>query len=420
MTNRDCCSDGATAFVNVKFLEVKKETQKMDNIIKQRLQQVMDSAVQKGEVPGCTLLVRKAGKEEVYLESGYADVEAKIPVRRDGIYRLYSMTKPITGAAMMILVERGIVDLADSVSKYLPGFKNQIVCTKDGTTEKAWREVTVQDLLCMTSGQTYGGEDENGIKTSELIQEVVEGLDKKEGGNITTVEFANGLGKVPLHYQPGKSWSYGTSADVIGAVIETASGMRFGEFLKKEIFEPLGMKDTGFFVPSEKRKRFAKAYECHEGEAPVLYLGNNLGIQNTMEFAPAFESGGAGLVSTIDDYAKFAQMLLNKGTYEGKEILRAKTVEFFTRRVLDDAQQKGFEEWIGLEGFTYGNLMRIMKEPGRAVTLGGKGEYGWDGWLGCYFSNAPEENMTILMMTQKKDAGTFSMTRKLRNVIFSA
>ena len=420
MTNRDCCSDGATAFVNVKFLEVKKETQKMDNIIKQRLQQVMDSAVQKGEVPGCTLLVRKAGKEEVYLESGYADVEEKIPVRRDGIYRLYSMTKPITGAAMMILVERGIVDLADPVSKYLPGFKKQTVCTKDGTTEKAWREVTVQDLLCMTSGQTYGGEDENGIKTSELIQEVVEGLDKKEGGNITTVEFANGLGKVPLHYQPGKSWSYGTSADVIGAVIETASGMRCGEFLKKEIFEPLGMKDTGFFVPKEKRERFVKAYECNEGKAPVLYLGNNLGIQNTMEFAPAYEYGGAGLVSTIDDYAKFAQMLLNKGTYEGKEILRAKTVEFFTRRVLDDAQQKGFEEWIGLEGFTYGNLMRIMKEPGRAVTLGGKGEYGWDGWLGCYFSNAPEENMTILMMTQKKDAGTFSMTRKLRNVIYSA
>lgn len=392
----------------------------MDNIIKERLQQVMDCAVQKGEIPGCMLLIRKNGKEEVYLESGYADVEAKIPVRRDGIYRLFSMTKPITGTAMMILIERGIVDLADPVSRYLPGFKNQSVCTKDGKTEKVRRGVTVQDLLCMTSGLTYGGEDEHGIKTAELIQKVVDGLDKKDGGSVTTTEFANELGQIPLHYQPGKAWSYGTSADVIGAVIESASGMRFGEFLKKEIFEPLGMKDTGFFVPAEKRERFAKAYECHEGETPVLYLGNNLGIQNTMEFAPAFESGGAGLVSTLDDYAKFAQMLLNKGTYECREILRAKTVEFLTHHVLDDTQQKAFEEWIGLEGFTYGNLIRIMKEPGRAVTLGSKGEYGWDGWLGCYFANVPKENMSILMMTQKKDAGTFSMTRKLRNVIYSA
>lgn len=392
----------------------------MDTIIKERLQRIMDEAVKNGESAGCTLLIRKEDQEEVYLESGYANVEEKIPVQRDGIYRLFSMSKPITGAAMMILVERGIVDLADPVSKYLPGFSNQMACTKDGKTEKVWRDVTVEDLLCMTSGLTYNGEDENGRKTDALIQQVIHGLSEKEGGTFTTVDFANELGKIPLHYQPGKSWSYGMSADVTGAVIEVASGMRFGEFLQKELFEPLGMNDTGFFVPKEKRARFANAYECQEGKTPVLFTGIHLGIQNTMEFSPAFESGGAGLVSTIDDYAKFAQMLLNKGNFEGKQILREKTVEFFTSHVLDEAQQKGFDDWIGLEGFTYGNLMRIMKEPGRAVTLGRKGEYGWDGWLGCYFANVPDENRTILLMTQKKDAGTFSMTRKLRNIIFSA
>lgn len=392
----------------------------MDTIIKERLQRVMDEAVKNGETAGCTLLIRKDNQEEVYLESGYANVEEKIPVQRDGIYRLFSMSKPITGAAMMILVERGIVDLADPVSKYLPGFSNQTACTKDGKTEKVWRDVTVQDLLCMTSGLTYNGEDENGRKTDALIEQVIKGLSKKEGGTFTTVDFANELGKIPLHYQPGKSWSYGTSADVTGAVIEVASQMRFGKFLQKELFEPLGMKDTGFFVPKEKRARFANAYECQEGKSPVLFTGIHLGIQNTMEFPPAFESGGAGLVSTIDDYAKFAQMLLNKGSFNGKQILREKTVEFFTSHVLDEAQQKGFDEWIGLEGFTYGNLMRVMKEPGRAVTLSSKGEYGWDGWLGCYFANVPKENLTILLMTQKKDAGTFPMTRKLRNIIFSA
>lgn len=243
----------------------------MEQVIKKRLQQVMDASVAKGETPGCLLMVIKDGEEQVYLESGYADIEAKKPVSRDNIFRLYSMSKPITATAMMILVERGIVDLADPVSKYLPGFRNPVVCTADGKIEKAEREILLEDIMNMTSGLTYGGTDETGRQTDALFQEVIHGLKEENGGTISTVEFANRLGKVPLLYQPGQSWSYGTSADVVGAVIEVASGMRFGDFLKKEIFEPLGMKDTDFWVPAEKQDRLAKVYDCREGQPSVIW-----------------------------------------------------------------------------------------------------------------------------------------------------
>ncbi|WP_461883821.1 serine hydrolase domain-containing protein [Fusicatenibacter sp.] len=391
----------------------------MEQILKERLQQVMDASVAKGETPGCLLLVIKDGEEQVYLESGYADIEAKTPVSRDHIFRLYSMSKPITAAAMMILVERGIVDLADPVSKYLPGFRNQIVRRADGHTEKPEHEVLLEDLMNMTSGLTYGGTNETGRLTDALFEEVIRGIEEGNGGTISTVEFANRLGKIPLLYQPGQSWSYGTSADVVGAVIEVASGMRFGDFLRKEIFEPLGMKDTDFWVPAEKQNRLTKVYDCKEGQPPVRYLDHNLGIQNDMAHRPAYEAGGAGLASTIDDYAKFAQMLLNGGTYNGVQILRPATAKFMGSHTLSAAQQAGFDSWIGLEGFSYGNLMRVLVDPTRAVTLGSRGEFGWDGWLGCYMEVVPEKNMTFLMMTQKKDAGTYTLSRKIRNIIFS-
>lgn len=391
----------------------------MEQVIKERLQQVMDASVAKGETPGCLLMVIKDGEEQVYLESGYADIEAKKPVSRDDIFRLYSMSKPITAAAMMILVERGVVDLAEPVSKYLPGFRDQIVRSADGRTEKPDHEVLLEDLMNMTSGLTYGGMNETGRLTDALFEEVIRGIEEENGGTIGTVEFANRLGKIPLLYQPGQSWSYGTSADVIGAVIEVASGMRFGDFLKKEIFEPLGMWDTDFWVPAEKQSRLEKVYDCQEGQPPVRYTENNLGIQNDMAYRPAYEAGGAGLASTIDDYAKFAQMLLNGGTYNGAQILRPATVKFLGSHTLSAAQQAGFDNWIGLEGFSYGNLMRVLVDPTRAVTLGSKGEFGWDGWLGCYMEVVPEKHMTFLMMTQKKDAGTYTLSRKIRNIVFS-
>ena len=386
-----------------------------------RLQWILDDAVARGEIPGAILMVRKEGKETVYLESGYADIEAKKPVARDSIYRLYSMSKPITATAVMILVERGLIDLADPVCRYLPGFCGQMVAAADEHVEKPWRDVNIQDLVNMTSGLVYEDNHLTGRQTEALFEEVIKGLDEGEGGTYGTVEIANRLGQIPLAFQPARSWCYGTSADVAGALVEVVSGMRFGDFLEKELFNPLEMVDTGFWVPEEKQSRLVKTYECNEGKPSVLYTGNHLGIRNAMDRRPAFESGGAGLVSTIDDYSHFAQMLLNGGSYKGKQILSPAMVRFMTGHVLSAEQQEVFERegMAWLEGFSYGNFMRVLVNPGRSTTLGSKGEYGWDGWLGCYFANAPQDQMTILMMTQKKDSGTFRMTRLLRNTIYN-
>lgn len=390
----------------------------MNEIQKQRLWEAITESVEKREISGCSLLVQKENTEEIYLEAGFADLEEKKPIQRDTIFRLFSMSKPVTAAAMMLLLERGKIDLCDPVSKYLPDFRNQKVF-HNGQLEEVQREMILMDLLNMTSGLVYNGETEAGRQTAALFDEVIEGLDEGDGGRITTVEFANRLGELPLAFQPGTAWCYGTSADAAGAVVEMVSGMKFGEFLEKELFEPLEMKDTGFWVPKEKQSRLARVYECREGEPSLLYTGHNLGIRNSMDRRPAFESGGAGLVSTVDDYLHFAMMLQNGGEYRGRRILGKSTVEFMTRRQLERKQQEYLDEWFGLDGFTYGNFMRILQKPEKAVTLGSRGEYGWDGWLGCYFANAPQEKQTILLMTQKKDSGTFALTRKIRNIIYS-
>lgn len=374
-------------------------------------------AIEKNEIPGANLLIFKNGKEIFYHEDGLASREKQLPIRRDTIFRLFSMTKPVTAAAAMILAQRGEIDLYEPVGKYLEGFQNQLV-ESEGTLVPANREMRIKDLLNMTSGLLYGGEGKAGKAAEEVFREIDERLLTENA--LNTVEIANKLGRCPLAFHPGALWAYGTSADVLAAVIEVVSGMKYGEFLKKEIFEPLGMKDTGFYVPAEKRNRLANTYgtDC-EGRS-ILYTGNNLGIIQNMDREPAYEAGGAGLVSTIDDYARFSLMLMKGGSLEGVSILHPGTVAYMTRKSLNKEQHRGMESWLELEGHSYGNLMRIMTDTTKAGTIGSPYEYGWDGWLGCYFANCPVDNLNFLFMTQKTDAGTLEITRKLRNIIISS
>lgn len=391
---------------------------KMKKKIRHRLQEMLEQAIEKEELAGGCLLVRKDGEELLYLEGGMADREAGRTISRDQIYRLYSMSKPITAAAVMKLMEEGLVDLAEPVASYIPAFEGQKVEEK-GWLVPAARGVTVKDLLDMTSGLTYGGEP-------GLAGEYAAGLFARVGERLlsdhpmTTMEFASQAGEGPLLFQPGSSWRYGTSADVLGAVVEAASGMSFGEYLEKNIFKPLGMKDTDFWVPEKKAERLVKAYQRAENGKLVPYLENHLGILNGMDRKPAFESGGAGLVSTVDDYARFAQMLLNEGELEGVRVLHPATVRFMTAGSLTAWQEPAFEQnFANMPGYTYGNLMRVMKYPGHSATLNRAGEYGWDGWLGCYFANDPAEKMTMLFMMQKTDSGLTSLVRRMRNLIMS-
>ncbi len=375
------------------------------------------AAIENNEIPGANLLIFKNGKEIFYHEDGMASKEEKKPIKRDTIFRLYSMTKPITSAAAMILLERGMIDLYEPVASYLYGFRNQVVA-ENKTLVPVRREMRIKDLLNMTSGLLYGGEGEAGKAASKVFEEI----DKKllSENALSTIEIANKLGKCPLAFHPGECWAYGTSADVLAAVIEIVSGMKYGEFLKKEIFEPLGMKDTAFFVPTEEKKRLANTYMADDKGGLTLYTGNHLGIIQNMERGPAYEAGGAGLVSTIDDYARFSLMLMNGGSFEGSRIMHPSTVQYMSTKSLNVEQQKGFESWYELEGHSYGNLMRVLTDVTGAGTIGSPYEYGWDGWLGCYFANCPAEHLNFIFMTQKTDAGTMAITRKLRNIIISS
>ena len=382
-----------------------------------KLQDVLNEMVDTGFVAGVSCVVLKDGIEQCYYEAGYQDIAAGKKLSRDTIFRMYSMSKPVTATAAMILLQEGRIDLMDPVSKYLPGFKNQKVA-RNGIEEPVIKEMTIQNLLNMTSGLTYGGESSVAeCRSQKLIDEIVEKLDTDNA--LTTVDIANRIGQQPLAFQPGEKWQYGFSADVLAAVVEVVSGMRYSDFLQEKIFGPLGMKDTGFFVPEEKQDRLTKIYrQIEEGLVEELYP--NLGVSVSQKKSPAFESGGAGLVSTIDDYIRFTQMLLNGGSLDGVEILSPATVEFMTTAHVTEAQQAGVNAWESLAGYTYGNLLRIMNNPELALGLGCKGEYGWDGWLGTYMVNDPAHKLTFISMQQRADSGTTGYTRKMRNIVFSA
>lgn len=388
----------------------------MEKQTKQRIMDIIREAIENGVTAGANILICKDGEELFYGEAGYANREHRIPIRRDTIFRLYSMSKPITAAAVMILMEQGKLELSQPVSDFLPGFETLVV-EREGRKDPVRMPMTLRHLMNMTSGLTYGEKETSSDREIQaFLQKCVERMHGPEA--VNTVDFANHLGSIPLAFDPDSTWQYGLSADVLGAVVEVASGMRYGEFLRKNLFDPLDMQDTGFWVSEEKQSRLARAYET-VGRDMIPYCGDHLVISNSMKTPPAFESGGAGLVSTIDDYNRFARMLLNGGSLEGRKILSPETLRFMTMGRLTAVQQEAMRQWVGMEGFTYSNLLRIMISPEQASGLSRMGEYGWDGWLGCYFANFPKEKMSIVLMQQKKDAGTISMTRKIRNVLLS-
>ncbi len=427
--------------------------------LQKRLTDCIARAVEAQEVAGASVLVLRHGHEVVYAESGMADMETSRPFTRDAIGRMYSLTKPVTATAAMVLVERGQLDLCQPVADFLPGFRDQQVWTPQGLTP-VQRPVTPMDLLGMTAGLCYPGEDPAGRAASGLFAQLQEAVQAGEG--IPTVELCNRMGELPLAFQPGSHFRYGTCADVLGAVIEVVSGKPLAEFMQQELFDPLGMKDTAFWVPESKRGRMPRIYQ-HPGalipydrinlgvgdysHAPAFASGGaglvstlddyaalatmiyqhpgalipydriNLGVGD-YSHAPAFASGGAGLVSTLDDYAALATMLLQGGRCVSGQLLQPETVAFLTSAQLGPQPQA--DVWNSLDGFSYGKLMRVMQQPGRYPGLSRMGEYGWDGWLGCYFANFPQEDMTILMMAQRTDLGTGPLTRRLRNLILSS
>ena len=376
--------------------------------------QIIASAVENRECAGASVLVRRKGQEVLYAQAGMADIETGRPIARDSIFRLYSQSKPITAAAVMLLAERGLIDLTDGVDQYLPGFRNPRVVDHRGCITRASRAPFLMELLGMTAGLAYPDADPAGQYAARVFEDAHAQI--RDGGGIPTVEFMNRLGEQPLAFQPGTHWRYSTCADVLGAVVEVVTGKRFGDFLKEELFTPLHMEDTAFWVPEEKRERFVTCYERGEnGLTP--WLGMNLACGEYSR-DPAFESGGAGLVSTLEDYSHFADMMLQKGVWSGRRILSPKSVAFLTTPQLTGDCRR--DMWDGLRGYSYGKLCRVCVDPGQTAGFAMQGEYGWDGWLGSYYANFPNEGMTILSMQNTTNAGTTPMVRKVRNAVLAA
>ena len=382
--------------------------------LQSQIDAILAAAVAEKQCASMTVLVRRNGEDVLYAQAGMADIASEKPVSEDSIFRLYSQSKPITAAATMLLVERGLIDLMDGVDKYLPGFRNPRVVDEAGKITPAQRAPWIIELLGMTAGLSYPGGDPAGQFAARVFEDAQEQI--RQGGGIPTVAFMNRLGEQPLAFQPGTHWRYSTCADVLGAVVEVVTGKRFSEFLWEELFEPLGMVDTAFWVPEEKRERFVTCYKrTPDGLKPWLDMNLACGVYDR---EPAFESGGAGLVSTLEDYSHFADMLLNKGMYGEKRILSPKSVEFLTTPQLTETVRRDL--WDSLEGYSYGKLMRVCVEPERMAGFAMKGEYGWDGWLGSYFCNLPEQGMTILSMQNTTDCGTSPTVRKVRNAVLAA
>lgn len=382
---------------------------------REAMDRLLQREIAEGREKGASALLLHKGKEIYYNQFGFADAEKGLPMQRDTIIRLYSMTKPITAAAVMMLAERGELDVQDPVSEYLPCFQNPMVWDEEKGEVSAEREITIYDLLNMTSGITYPDEEtEPGRRMQRVVEKFV--AERSAGKRVDTMDYIHGIAAVPLVFQPGDRWMYGFSADVLGAIVQVVSGKSFGEFLREEIFEPLDMKDTGFFVPGEKLGRFAQAYDLTDNGL-IPHCGSHLGEYYGEDVA--FESGGAGLVSTIDDYSHFALMLVQRGNYRGHHILGRKTVEFMTRNHLTEHQRRTFD-WESARGYGYGCLMRILMDQGEAGTNASLGEHGWDGWTGNYVTMDPAEKLVLLYFIQRCGAGTTTAVRKLRMAAYGA
>lgn len=392
----------------------------------QQIQNAMDFAVSEKKVSGLNVLIYNNNKEIAYFESGLADIKNNIKFKRNTICRLYSMTKPVTSVAAMILLQDGKLDLSDQVSKYIPSFADLKVCIKNGNKEeikKSEHPLLIKDLLNMTSGYPYGPFSKDPLSSEIQISEFLEKVNKDCIGpcKITTQDVAQTLSKIPVSFEPGTDYCYGLSADILGAVIEKITGKTFGTYLKENIFIPLNMKDTDFYVPSQKYERLANVYTDMNGKEMKLFENPNLGIQAEMKNYPSFESGGAGLCSTIDDYMNFTNMLCNKGQFDGKQILLPKTVEYLaTAKLMPKLQEKFDNRMPHLPGYSYCNLLRVAIQKGSCNAITEDGEFGWDGWLGPYMSVDLKNHLSIVMLMQRTDSGTWELTRKIKNIVYTS
>jgi CubicO group peptidase (beta-lactamase class C family) len=368
----------------------------------ERIGHTLREDVERGRIPGAVVLVARKGRV-AYLEAiGFRDKAAGVPMKTDDIFRLASMTKPMASVAAMILYEEGRLLLSDPVSKYLPALGQRTVGVE---RVPAQREMTVQDLLRHTSGLPYGGRGQTALHKMY------------PGGSgslrdLTGTEFIDRLAALPLLHHPGTAWEYGFSTDVLGRVVEVVSGKTLGQFLDERVFKPLGMADTAFVVPKDKHARIAQAF------AKDPDTGKEVSVPDA-RVAPKLECGGACAVSTAADYARFSQMLLNRGALEGVRILAPKTVDYMTADHLGPAIGAG-TDYIPGDGYGFGLGFAVRKATGVANGNGSAGDYNWGGAYGTYFWVDPKEQLVVVSMTQAPGPIRLHYRQLLKSLVLQA
>ncbi len=378
----------------------------------QLVQNTLDRFVSSGQIAGYAARIMRS--DEVLFEGhgGCANLEKKVPMADDTIFAIASMSKVITVAGIMQLYEQGLFKLWDPVSAYLPGFKHSSIAREnaDGTVEilPAKGEVTMRQLFTMTSGVPYAGKENAAarIRLEKEEEQMARGVSRPQ-----TVDYCNWVGQLPLAFEPGAQWMYGFSIDVLGAVIEVLSGQTLGDYLKEHIFDPLGMRDTGFYVPREKLDRVATIYHIHDSMKPA--------DRKVPTEKPLFEGGGGGLYSTVRDYSRFAQMLLHGGSLDGVRILGRKTIDLISTDHLTPAQQ-ATHNWDTQRGYGYGLGVRVMTNPEIADINGSVGEWGWDGAFGNWFCVDPKENLTCVYLTTNLPGDHYRFIPKLMASMYAS
>jgi CubicO group peptidase (beta-lactamase class C family) len=360
-----------------------------------RITAMLKADVEKGTIPGAILLVARHGKIAAFDTVGVRDPGSKAPMTRDAIFRIYSMSKPITSVATMILFEEGKLALSDPVGKYIPALGTVKVGVEKAeagggapTLELVAprRPISVQDLLRHTSGLTYGFFGDGLVKKAYVDAKLL-------ADSPSNAEFVDRLATLPLAYQPGSTWDYSHSTDVLGRLVEVVSGRTLYEFEKARILDPLGMKDTSFYVTDKtKQDRVVEPFPNDRS----IGVGAEF---NDPRVAGKWESGGGGMVGTAMDYARFLQMLLNGGTLDGKRIIGPKTVAYMTADHMGGGAVPG-PLYLPGAGFGFGLGFAVRKDAGVSPFPGSVGEYNWGGAGGTYFWVDPKENMFVVFMMQ--------------------
>lgn len=382
-----------------------------------RIGTVLSKEIEQGRLPGAVVMVARRGRLVYQGAWGFQDPVKKTPMQTDSIFRIYSMTKPLVSIAAMLLVEDGVVQLTDPVSKHLPAFKELRVSAGGGEIAPE-RAMTVQDLLRHTAGLAYGELTKNATVKEGLVKAGLAnpGVRDYDSRGMTGPEQVERLSKIPLIHHPGTTWEYSLASDVLGRVVEAASGKRLGDVLAERVFQPLKMVDTGFFVPADKIGRLAEPFETDPAS------GNKYPLID-VSAQPGNDSGGAGGVSTASDYLRFAQMLLAGGTLEGTRVLSRSTIQLMASDHLGmriNASPTPGELLLGTHGYTFGLGFAVRASDGLAGVPGSAGEFMWAGYAGTYFWVDPKEQIVAVYMSQAPSPIRAAYRRLVKQLVYQA